>query len=127
MLQTNGKCRAKGAFRNLRNYLDEALDELLEPERFCTFDDKGDELSCEIVDYISKRPAALRIAVTQLSPLPKGLLVDSFTSLVDLKQSLIASCAIPFYFARTPTVMFRGLFCSIRIIRSHQTYPCPLP
>ena len=108
VLKTNGKCREQGAFRNLRNYLDEVLDELFAEEEYCTFDENGDELSCEIVDYLSKRPATLRIAVTQLSPLPRGLLVDSFTSLVDLKQSFIASCCIPFWYARTPTVMFRG-------------------
>ena len=29
VLEANGKCRAKGAFRNLREFLDEALDDLL--------------------------------------------------------------------------------------------------
>ena len=97
VLEANGKCRAKGAFRNLREFLDEALDDLFAAEEYCEFDENGNELSCEAVQILNTRPASLRVGVTQLAPLPRGLLVDSWRSLADLKQSLIASCCIPFW------------------------------
>lgn len=108
VLRANGACRSNGAFRNLRNALDEQLDILFNANEYCVINDDG-SISCELVDYLNSRPASLRIAVTQLSPLPRGLLVDSFETLDDLKQSFLATCCIPFYFAKTPTVMFRGL------------------
>ena len=91
VLEANGKCRAKGAFRNLREFLDEALDDLFAAEEYCEFDENGAELSCEAVQILNTRPASLRVGVTQLAPLP------SRRSLADLKQSLIASCCIPFW------------------------------
>ena len=41
VLATNGKCREKGAFRNLRDFLDESLDTLFAAEDYCVFSDDG--------------------------------------------------------------------------------------
>ena len=51
----------------------------------------------------------MSVAVTQLRPLPATLLASSFTDREDVKQALLATSCIPFYFkGARPFVTFRG-------------------
>ena len=51
------------------------------------------------------------VAITQLLPRPRALVVDTFTSKQDVINALLASCWIPGYFGVRPFILFRGAAC----------------
>eukprot|EP00917_Polyrhabdina_sp_WS-2016_P005965 GHVP01013284.1.p1 GENE.GHVP01013284.1~~GHVP01013284.1.p1 ORF type:complete len:527 (+),score=107.45 GHVP01013284.1:32-1582(+) len=60
----------------------------------------------DIHERIAARPGKTIIAHAILFP-PCGQFIDKFHSRKDLIENLLASCNIPFYFAKTPTVSCR--------------------
>ncbi|KAH0452352.1 hypothetical protein IEQ34_019651 [Dendrobium chrysotoxum] len=86
-------CRLKGtAFRLgavLRNVLNEFLPE----------------------DVHIRSNGRVRVAITQLSWRPKGLLVDQFDSKEDLINAVITSSFIPGYLAPRPATLYRNRLC----------------
>ena len=94
-LRVNGYCRDRGGMRG--QYYD-ALS--LEADRL---------LDGTSAARLSNRPAKVSVAVTQFKPLPAPLLASSFTDQDDVKQALLATSCIPFYFkGARPFVTFRG-------------------
>ncbi|KAL0796204.1 hypothetical protein Bca101_067581 [Brassica carinata] len=53
----------------------------------------------------------VRVAITQVSWKPRGLLVDQFDSKSDLIDAVIASAFVPGYLAPMPATMFRNRVC----------------
>ena len=93
-LRINDFCRRRGTARgNLYDALKIECDRLL------------DDTS---VRRLNERAAPVTLAVTRLAPWPKGLFVDEFFDLKDLKQCVLATACIPFYFAKAPCIFYRG-------------------
>jgi len=93
-LRINAFCRDRGTARgNLYDALKLECDRLL--------DDSS-------VDRANGRAAPVTLAVTRLAPWPRPLLVDEWRDLADLKQGILATACIPFYFAKAPCIFFRG-------------------
>ena len=94
-LRVNEYCRERGGMRG--QYYD-ALS--LEADRL---------LDGTSAARLSERPSKVSVAVTQFKPLPTPLLASSFTDQEDIKQALLATSCIPFYFkGARPFVQFRG-------------------
>ncbi|VAH49746.1 unnamed protein product [Triticum turgidum subsp. durum] len=53
----------------------------------------------------------IRVAITQLSWRPRGLLVDQFDSKEDVINAIITSSFIPGYLAPRPATLFRNRLC----------------
>ena len=94
-LRVNGYCRDRGGMRG--QYYDALA---LEADRL---------LDATSAARLSERPTTVSVAVTQFRPLPTPLLASSFTDQEDIKQALLATSCIPFYFkGARPFVQFRG-------------------
>ena len=94
-LRVNGYCRDRGGMRG--QYYDALA---LEADRL---------LDATSAARLSERPTTVSVAVTQFRPLPTPLLASSFTDQEDIKQALLATSCIPFYFkGLRPYVTFRG-------------------
>lgn len=98
LLRAQSNLRATGAARKLHMSLEDQLNATL-PENAHL--------------KINSRPAPVTIAYATVWPYVKGHFPCHFESFKDLKECIIASCNIPFYFSRWPTVNCRGTFCLI--------------
>ncbi|XP_002975805.2 patatin-like phospholipase domain-containing protein 1 [Selaginella moellendorffii] len=58
-----------------------------------------------------KASGRIRVAITQLFRVPRGLLVDQFDSKEDLINALLTSCFIPNYLAPRPVTVFKNRLC----------------
>ncbi|EFJ23256.1 hypothetical protein SELMODRAFT_103449 [Selaginella moellendorffii] len=58
-----------------------------------------------------KASGRIRVAITQLFRVPRGLLVDQFDSKEDLINALLTSCFIPGYLAPRPVTVFKNRLC----------------
>lgn len=86
-------CRRKGTMFRLGALLRDCLEELLPDDA---------HTSCN---------GRIRVAITQISWRPRGLLVDQFDSKGDLINALITSAFIPGYLSPRPATMFRNRLC----------------
>lgn len=93
-LRVNHYCRERGTARfNLRPALAKELDSLL------------DDDACE---RLNAREARVGVGITRFTPLPRGQVVTVFSDNADVKNALLATSCIPFYFGRSPFVLYRG-------------------
>lgn len=95
LLAVQAALRRCGAPRNLQRVITSHLEELM-PQH--------------VAKMFNERPAPASIAFTRVWP-PKGFVVNTFTDKKDVQECLEASCNIPFYFAKWPTVQCRGAPC----------------
>ncbi|XP_010538890.1 PREDICTED: uncharacterized protein LOC104813074 isoform X3 [Tarenaya hassleriana] len=86
-------CRRKGTAFRLGALLRDCLEELLPDDA---------HTSCN---------GRIRVAVTQITWRPRGLLVDQFDSKGDLINALFTSSFIPGYFSASPATVFRNRLC----------------
>lgn len=110
MYRVEQNLRKFGAARRLHMLLDKELESLLPPNA---------------PDVISERPGRTTIAYTHVWPLPRGQFVSQFTTVDDIRECLAASCNIPFYFAKWPTVTCRGQACVDGYFASRRNFGCP--
>lgn len=57
---------------------------------------------------LNERVGSVSIAITRFTPFPQGELVSTYNDATDVKRALLATSCIPFYFAPSPFVFFRG-------------------
>ena len=94
-LRVNGYCRDRGGMRG--QYYDAVAQEA---------DRLLDDTSAA---RLTGRRASVSVAVTQFRPLPTPLFASTFEDKDDVKQALLATSCIPFYFkGARPFVSFRG-------------------
>ncbi|XP_066340064.1 uncharacterized protein [Miscanthus floridulus] len=86
-------CRSKGTAFRLGAVLKDVLDEFLPDDL---------HIRCN---------GRIRVAITQLSWRPRGLLVDQFDSKEDVINAVITSSFIPGYLAPRPATFFRNRLC----------------
>ncbi|KAL5204078.1 hypothetical protein ABZP36_008949 [Zizania latifolia] len=86
-------CRSKGTAFRLGAVLKDVLDEFLPDDL---------HIRCN---------GRIRVAITQLSWRPRGLLVDQFDSKEDVISAVITSSFIPGYLAPRPATFFRNRLC----------------
>ncbi|CAD6253653.1 unnamed protein product [Miscanthus lutarioriparius] len=86
-------CRSKGTAFRLGAVLKDVLDEFLPDDL---------HIRCN---------GRIRVAITQLSWRPRGLLVDQFDSKDDVINAVITSSFIPGYLAPRPATFFRNRLC----------------
>ncbi|KAG8089980.1 hypothetical protein GUJ93_ZPchr0011g28414 [Zizania palustris] len=86
-------CRSKGTAFRLGAVLKDVLDEFLPDDL---------HIRCN---------GRIRVAITQLSWRPRGLLVDHFDSKEDVISAVITSSFIPGYLAPRPATFFRNRLC----------------
>lgn len=110
LLRVEEVIRRTGAARKLHSALVSELDQLL-PEDAHT--------------RLNSRPGRVTIAYTHVWPFLKGQFVSRFSSCADVKECLIASCNIPFYFSHWPTVSCRGQSSVDGYFASTRTFGCP--
>lgn len=94
LLRVENLIRQTGAARQLHTVLASELDNLLPPD---------------VHTRLNTRPGRVTIAYTHVWPFFKGQFVSHFHSCSDVKECLVASCNIPFYFSNWPTVTCRGI------------------
>mmetsp|Transcript_7004 Transcript_7004/g.20556 ORF Transcript_7004/g.20556 Transcript_7004/m.20556 type:complete len:293 (+) Transcript_7004:189-1067(+) len=95
-LRVNSYCRDRAP--SARGLLYDAV--FLEAERLL------DESS---VARINERAAPVTVAVTRFTPLPTPTFISQFNDLADLRQAVLATSCIPFYFAKAPCIFYRGV------------------
>ncbi|XP_037478592.1 patatin-like phospholipase domain-containing protein 4 isoform X1 [Triticum dicoccoides] len=86
-------CRSKGTAFRLGAVLKDVLEKFLPDDL---------HISCN---------GRIRVAITQLSWRPRGLLVDQFDSKEDVISAIITSSFIPGYLAPRPATLFRNRLC----------------
>ncbi|KAL6654129.1 hypothetical protein ACP70R_007594 [Stipagrostis hirtigluma subsp. patula] len=86
-------CRSKGTAFRLGAVLRDVLDEFLPDDL---------HIRCN---------GRIRVAITQLSWRPRGLLIDQFDSKQDVINAVITSSFIPGYLAPRPATFFRNRLC----------------
>ncbi|KAM3368736.1 hypothetical protein ACQJBY_016951 [Aegilops geniculata] len=86
-------CRSKGTAFRLGAVLKDVLEKFLPDDL---------HISCN---------GRIRVAITQLSWRPRGLLVDQFDSKEDVINAIITSSFIPGYLAPRPATLFRNRLC----------------
>lgn len=62
-------------------------------------------------DLLNGREGSVTLAVTQLLPVPRALRVSAFIDREDVKNTILATSCVPFYFKKTPAMMYRGAVC----------------
>lgn len=65
-------------------------------------------LDATAADRLNARAAPVALAVTQILPRPRALLVSRFDDAADVKAAILATSCIPFYFDARPALPFRG-------------------
>lgn len=73
---------------------------------------------------LNRRRAPVFVTYTHVARL-KGVLVSRFESKRDLIACLCASCNIPFYFSRKPTLKCRGYHCVDGYFSDRKNFGCP--
>ncbi|PFH32428.1 hypothetical protein BESB_017460 [Besnoitia besnoiti] len=80
----------------------------------------------DCADVIAKRPGRVTVTYTHVFPYMHGEFVSSFFGKSDMIDCLIASCNIPFYLTKWPTVTCRGRQCVDGFFATkHKAFGCP--
>ncbi|PHJ23925.1 patatin family protein [Cystoisospora suis] len=77
-------------------------------------------------EIVAKRPGKITVTYTHVFPYMQGEFVSSFYGKSDMMDCLIASCNIPFYLTKWPTVTCRGRQCVDGFFATkHKAFGCP--
>ncbi|KFG28440.1 phospholipase, patatin family protein, partial [Toxoplasma gondii p89] len=80
----------------------------------------------DCAEIIAKRPGRVTVTYTHVFPYMQGEFVSSFLGKSDMIDCLIASCNIPFYLTKWPTVTCRGRQCVDGFFATkHKAFGCP--